>query len=136
MDQKFAPSKNPTIEDVDRQFAAWRKTSKLHEPIPSELWKAAANLCGTYLPYKIARKLRLNYTKLKEHMHALKTDLPIKKDPTAAAFIELDLGIPAMACQCVIKMQDSKGGKMTLQLQGDQCPDPIEICKAFWSRDS
>jgi hypothetical protein len=135
MSQEFAPTAKPTIEDVRRQFEAWRKTSKLHEPIPTELWIAAASLCATNPPYKIARKLRLNYTKLKDHVYALKTDLPIKKAP-AAAFIELDLGVPAMAYQCVIEMQDPKGGKMTVQLQGDQCPDPIDICKAFWRRDT
>jgi len=135
MNQKLAPAEKGTIEDVRRQFETWRKSSKLHEPIPAELWKAAVSLCGTYRPYIIARKLRLNYTKLKEHVHALKTDLPIKKAPTAA-FIELDFAAPAMAGQCVIEMQDPKGGKMTLQLSGDKCPDPIEICKAFWSRVS
>lgn len=134
---KFTPAAKPTIEDVRRQFEDWRKTSKLHEPIPTELWEGAASLCATHPTYKIARTLRLNYTKLKEHVHALKTDLPINKAPAvAAAFIELDLDIPSMACQCVIEMQDPKGGKMTLQLQADQCPDPLEICKAFWSRDS
>lgn len=135
MNRKFAPTETPTIENVSWQFDAWRKTSKLHEPIPAELWKAAASLCGTYRPYKIARELGLNYTKLKEHARALKTDLPIQKAP-AAAFIELDFDAPAMACQCVIEMQDAKGGKTTLQLKGDKCPDPIEICKAFWARQS
>ena len=135
MSQEFAPTVKPTVEDVKRQFEAWRKISKLHEPIPVELWKAAAGLCGAYRPYIVARKLRLNYTKLKQHVHALKDDLPIKKAP-AATFIELDWVAPAMAGQCVIQMQDPKGGRMTLQLNGDKCPDPIEICKAFWSRDS
>ena len=136
MSQEFAPTTEPTIEDVTRQFEAWRKTCRLHEPIPAELWKAAASLYGTYPPYKIARKLRLNYTKLKDHMHALNTDLPMKKALAAEGFVELDFGAPGMACQCVIEMQDSNGGKMTLQLKRDECPDPIEICKAFWRRDS
>ena len=137
MNEMFAPTDKPTIEDVRRQFKPWRKTSKLHEPIPAELWKAASSLCATNPPYKIARKLRLNYTKLKEHVHALKTNLPTRKAPAAAnAFIELDFGAPDMASECIIEMQDPKGGKMALHLIGDQCPDPIEICKAFWCRDS
>ena len=135
MYQEFASTENPTLEDVSRQFDAWRKTSKLHEPIPVQLWKAAASLCGTYRPYIIARKLRLNYTKLKEHVQALKMDLPIRKTPATATSIELDFGIPAMDSQCVIEMNDPNGGKMTLQLKGDKCPDPIDICKAFWRRD-
>ena len=134
MSQKFTPTKAPSIEDVTKQFEAWRKTSKLHEPIPAELWKAAASLCATYPTYKIARKLRLNYTKLKEHLPAFKSELPIKKATAAGAFIELDLASAGKQCQYVIEMQDSSGGKMRLQLKGHQCPDPIKLCKAFWSK--
>jgi len=133
MVQKFEPTQIPRIEDVTRQFEDWRKTSKLHEPIPAELWKAAASLCETHRPYIIARKLRLNYTKLKEHANALKTDLHVQKAPSAA-FIELDFGAPAIDRQCIIEMQNPKGGKMTLQFIGAQCPDPIEICKVFWNQ--
>jgi hypothetical protein len=136
MNGKFAPTEEPTLEEVSRQFDVWRKSSKLHEPIPAELWKAAASLCGTYRAYKIARRLRLNYTKLKEHVHALKPKLPIEKAPAATAFIELDFNTPAMVSQCVIEMQDPNGGKIALQLKGDKCPDPIDILKAFWSRKS
>ena len=136
MSQKFTPPTEPTIEDVKRQFEVWRKSSKLHEPIPAELWEAAASLCGTHRPYIIARKLRLNYTKLKEHVHAFKSDLPVKRAFAAATFLELDIGAPAVVSQCVIEMRDPNGGKMTLQLNGKKCPDPIEICKAFWNRDS
>ena len=135
MSQKFPPTKAPSIEDVAKQFEAWRKTSKLHEPIPAELWKAAASLCATYPTYKIARKLRLNYTKLKEHLPAFKSELPIKKAGAAAAFIELDLASAGKVCEYVIEMQDPGGGKMRLQLKGHQCLDPIEICKAFWGKD-
>ena len=135
MSQKFTPTKAPSIEEVTKQFEAWRKTSKLHEPIPAELWKAAASLCATSPAYKIARKLRLNYTKLKAQLHAFKPELPIKKAPAAAAFIELDLACAGKLCEYVIEMQDSSGGKMRLQLKGHQCPDPIKICKAFWGKD-
>lgn len=134
MYQKFTPTDAPTIEDVRERFEAWRKTSKLHEPIPAELWKAAAGLCETHRPYIVARKLQLNYTKLKEQVYALKPDLPVKAS-AGAAFIELDFGAHFTDSQCVIEMTDPKGGKMTLQLKGEKCPDPIEICKAFWNRD-
>ena len=135
MSQKFTPPKAPSIEEVTKQFEAWRKSSKLHEPIPAQLWKAAASLCATYPAYKIARKLRLNYTKLKEHLPAFESELPVKKAAGAATFIELDFASAGKHCEYVIEMQDTSGGKMRLQLKGPQCPDPIKICKAFWSED-
>ena len=133
MSQQFMPTAEPTIEDVSAKFETWRKTRKNRKPIPAKLWKAAVDLTANYPVYKIAKKLQLNYTQLKERAHAAKTDLPIEKAP---AFIELDFGPPAMASECVIQMQDPNGGEMTLQLKGDKCPDPIDICKAFWRRDS
>jgi hypothetical protein len=135
MSQKFPPPKAPSIEEVTKQFEAWRKTSKVHEPIPAQLWTAAASLWATYPAYKIARKLRLNYTKLKEHLPAFKSELPIKKAGATAAFIELDLASAGKLCEYVIEMQDPSGGKMRMQLKGHQCPDLIKICKAFWGKD-
>ena len=82
MSQDIKVTETLTIETVRRNFEAWRKTSKLHEPIPIELWKAAASLCKTQRPYIIARKLHLNYSKLKEHVDNSQVDLPAKKAPT------------------------------------------------------
>jgi len=133
MHQKLVPIHPPTIEDVKRQFEAWRSVRQPRQAIPAELWDAAACLCCTHRPYIVARQLRLNYTKLKEHAQALKIAPPMEKIP-AASFVELDFGALLSDRQCVIEMKDSKGGKTTLKLKGDQCPDPVEICKAFWSR--
>lgn len=131
MSQTFAPDEKPTVEEVKGQFEAWRKTRKLHEPIPAQLWKAAARLCGTHRPYIIARKLRLNYNKLKEYVEAA---LPVKKSHTDAGFVELGFASPNTVCEYVIEMQDPNGCKMRLHSKGNPCPDPIEICKAFWSK--
>jgi hypothetical protein len=136
MSQEFSSTETPTIEAVRRKFEAWRKTSKVHEPIPIELWKAAASLCHTQRPYIIARKLRLNYTKLKVHVDAARVDLPAKKAPTEGGFVDLGFTSPPAACEYVIEMQDAVGGKMRFQFKGNQSPDPMEICKAFWGKGS
>jgi hypothetical protein len=136
MSQEFSSTETPTIETVRRKFEAWRKTSKLHEPIPAELWKAAASLCKTHRAYIIARKLRLNYTKLKEHVDSSQVDLPAKKAPTEAGFVDLGFASPPAACEYVIEMRDPAGGKMRFQFKGDQSPDPMEILKAFWGKGS
>ena len=138
MSQDINATETPTIETVAKEFEAWRKTSKLHEPIPAELWKAAASLCKTHRPYIIARKLRLNYTKLKEHIAAAQAEIPAKKSPpTEAGFVELGFASPLPeVCEYVIEMQDPNGGKMRLQSKAHQSPDPIEICKAFWGKGS
>jgi hypothetical protein len=127
----------PTIEEVKEQFDTWRKTRKFQEPIPAELWNAAASLCGcgTHRPYIIAQKLGLNYTKLKQHLPASNTALPIKKAPAQTAFVELDLGTAPVPPECIVEMQDENGGQLKLHLKGQPCPDLIEIFTAFWRKD-
>jgi hypothetical protein len=136
MSQDIKVTETLTIETVRRNFEAWRKTSKLHEPIPIELWKAAASLCKTQRPYIIARKLRLNYSKLKEHVDSSQVDLPAKKALTETGFVDLGFASPPAGCEYVIEMQDPQGGKMRFQFKGNQRPDPMEICKAFWDKGS
>jgi hypothetical protein len=136
MSQDITGTETPSIESVRRRFEDWREIRKLHEPIPPELWKAAASLCTVHRAYIIARKLRLNYTKLKEHLDAAPADLPSKKTPTEADFVDLGFASPPCACEYVIEMQDPAGGKMRFQFKGHQSPDPMKICKAFWSKGS
>ena len=136
MSQQFNGTDTPTIETVLRKFEAWREIRKLHEPIPIDLWKAAARLCKTHRPYIIARKLRLNYTKLKEHVDSAQSDLPAKKTPTEAEFVDLGFAAPPAACEYVLEMQEPAGGKMRFEFKGNQSPDPMEICKAFWGKGS
>ena len=136
MSQQFNGTDTPTIETVLRKFEAWREIRKLQEPIPIDLWKAAASLCKTHRSYIIARKLRLNYTKLKEHVDSAQSDLPAKKTPTEAEFVDLGFAAPPAACEYVLEMQEPAGGKMRFEFKGNQSPDPMEICKAFWGKGS
>ena len=136
MSQDITGTDTPTIESVRREFEDWRESRKLHEPIPTELWKAAASLCTTHRAYIIARKLRLNYTKLKEHLDAAQADLPAKETSTEADFVDFGFAAFPGACEYVIEMQDPQGGKMRFQFKGNQSPDPMEICKVFWGKGS
>jgi hypothetical protein len=134
MSQQFSP----TIDQVKEQFDAWRKNKKLQKSIPDELWKAAASLCGhgTHRPYLIAKKLGLNYKKLKQHLPAANTTLPIKKAPAQTTFVEMDFATAPVFPECIVEMQDAKGGQLKFHLKGQRCPDLIEIVNAFWKKDS
>jgi hypothetical protein len=137
MRQQFRPTEKPTIEAVKEQFDNWRNTRKVQEPIPAELWNAAASLCGRgpQRPYLIAQKLGLNYSKLKQHLPASNTAPPIKKAPAQSAFVELDLGTARVPPECMVEMQDEKGRQLKFHLKGQSCPDLIEIFRAFFRKD-
>ena len=58
-------SKKPELEEVVKQFKAWR--SKPHARlIPEELWNAALGLLDRYSPSTICVHLRLNARRFKQ----------------------------------------------------------------------
>jgi hypothetical protein len=138
MPQKFPPTKKPTLEEVQEQFEAWRKASTSSESIPTELWNAAASLCGrgTRRPYLIAQKLGLNYKDLKQHLVNPASAPPMEKAPAQTAFVELDLGNAPLTPECRVEMQDEKGGQFKFHIKGQPCPDLIAVLNAFWRKGS
>jgi|SRR5271157_3644430 len=90
----------PSLEEVRGLFEGWRKEKKGRDPIPTELWEAAAALAGRHSIHEIARHLRLNHNTLKARVEARGGD--------ATAFI--DIG-PLMA---TIEMTKPSGEKMKI----------------------
>lgn len=138
MSQQFPLTAKPTLKEVKEQFEAWRKASKSNQSIPTELWNAAASLCGrgTRRPYLIAQKLGLNYKDLKQHLADPASVPPMEKAPAQNAFVELDLGNALGIPECRVEMQDEKGGQFKFHIKGQRCPDLIEILNAFWRKGS
>lgn len=59
-----------TLETVERQFEAWRNSrTKKSQPIPEQLWQAAASLCENYPITHVCRQLRLSFADLKSVFH-------------------------------------------------------------------
>ena len=114
---------HPTLEEVQEQFAQWRRDKKGREKIPETLWAAAAALAGRHPVFKIAETLRLNYNDLKER---------IGKDaetPGAPAFIEFKPVPAATVSECVIEIE-KPGAKMKISFKGGV--DVFGIAKSFW----
>jgi hypothetical protein len=69
-----------SLEAVEKQFDKWRRGRKKIEPIPAQLWKAAADLCKTHPISHVSRRLRLSFPDLKKRL------IPDKASPQ---FLEL-----------------------------------------------
>lgn len=122
-----------TMEEVQRQFDAWRETRKRRSPIPALLWEAAVGLAGQYSAHRIARTLRLNHTELRKRIDSVKT-----ADNTVASsavdFVECS--IPMMGNSgCLIEMEGRHGDKMRIFLAGERAVDLVGLGRSFWSRD-
>jgi hypothetical protein len=74
-----------TLETVRQHFEAWRsgRTNKC-QPIPEQLWQAAASLCENYSISHVCRHLRLSFSELKRRVSSAKV--------RPAQFMELDMG--------------------------------------------
>ena len=85
-------SHSAEVREVQESFQRWRSSKKQgREPIPSKLWRMAAELCETYSINRIARCLGLNYTALK-----VEVNRRLHRRHPKPAFVELTPGsVPA-----------------------------------------
>lgn len=133
MTEHILEAKAPALEQVVQQFETWRNTRKGRQPIPDLLWQAAVNLFPIYSTNKIARALRLDYTKLKKRIEDANSNSNIIQN-VSPDFIELDLGTsPAAAFECTLEIKSSSGSQLKMHWKDDRGFDALEVCKAFWS---
>jgi hypothetical protein len=123
----------PTMEEVQRQFDAWRKTRKRRTSIPALLWEAAVGLAGRYSPHRISKTLRLNHTELRKRIDGARAADNAAASP-AVDFVEYS--IPVMGNSgCLIEMEGRHGDKMRIFLAGERPVDLVGLGRSFWSRD-
>ena len=60
--EEITQAAQPTFEEVKDKLENWRKNKTNHrEPIPKELWQAAADLAGGHSINTVSKALRLSY---------------------------------------------------------------------------
>lgn len=121
-----------TLAEVAKMFAAWRSTKQHREPIPKELWDAAASLTNTYSIYQISKSLSLCYTTLKKRTET-RTKRQSTSLPTSPDFIDVDFS-PAAPAECCIEMEHHNGNRMRMHFKGKVELDLQIIAESFWSK--
>ncbi|MGC9195376.1 MAG: hypothetical protein ACP5IL_07975 [Syntrophobacteraceae bacterium] len=72
------------LEIVRERFEKWRSIrANRREPIPDELWQAAAELCKAHPISNVCHRLRLSHPELKRHIAA---------SAQSPQFMEIDVG--------------------------------------------
>jgi hypothetical protein len=125
------------IQKTVEQFNQWRRTKKHREPIPPDLWKAAAKLSHDYSTTYIAKVLRLNYGDLKAHIEKLRSN-QTKKTGMAPRFREITPGPDgAVSCrhqastQCVVEMVNRFGDQMRIHISRGARMDLPQLTRSF-----
>lgn len=122
------------VEAVRDRLEAWRRSRRsLRERIPERLWQSAARLARTHGVHPIARALRLNYDHLKRRVGEGRETAEAGQ-ASEPAFVELDLGQPRSEAHCVVELEDRRGAKMTIRLEGASQVDVVGLAGAFWRK--
>jgi hypothetical protein len=111
--------------EIKGRFETWRTNRKyMREPIPDELWNAAADLSRRYPPSLVGRTLKLDSSKLKKLLIKRSPRTSTRKKPQAAFFQlpteialpEIGPSLPQNLNGCRLQIERSDGSRLTLTL--------------------
>ena len=115
------------IGRAQREFEQWRQRRRPRARIPEELWREAAELACAHGVNRTARALRLDYYSLKKRAAAA-----ARSGQRGPEFVELLAGgMAAPRSECVIEVEDPRGAKMRIRLQGGDLPDVAALLGVF-----
>lgn len=115
-----------TIDEACARFEEWRKNRQGKNPIPDELWSAAA---------KLARKDGINRTAAELHLDGgkLKRLMGAKAAPRkpVAAFVELLAPRAVSVPECTVELE-GRHGRVRIHLKGASASDLAALSRALW----
>ena len=130
------------LEGIKRRLQGWRAQRKPGEHIPAPLWAAAVEAAKVHGVYRVAIDLRLDFAGLQRRIEGTGATAP--RGPVAPKFVELltsTAAAPAPAAtsvatsgrhECVVEMENARGAKMRVQLDGPGMVALAGLCSAFW----
>lgn len=129
-----ARGRGESLERIERRFRRWRESRKRGERIPVALWAAAVGLTKEHGLHRIAQELRVDYDGLKKRLeHA---GGAARAGNVDTRFVELMVSpAPAAAslCECALELQNARGAKMRVELNGNGLAGLAGLCSALWS---
>lgn len=133
------PSKMSTavsLDALEKRFQHWRDGHKGRVRIADELWSAAGAAARVHGVHSTARRLHLEYRKLKGFAGSAALprgkDLPAVKagGKMATRFIELT-GAPIGQPRCTVELHNGVGATLRIELQGGDLSALAGITHAF-----
>ena len=122
-----------SLEELDQRFRRWRESRKRGDHIPPALWEAAVGMAREHGVPRIANKLRLDYGGLKRRLEGAPGEA--QAGAAGTEFVEL-FAAPATTAagmrECVIELENARGAKMRVELNGAGLAGLAHLCSAFW----
>ena len=123
-----------SLEQVEQRFRRWRESRKQGQRIAADLWAAAAGLAKQQGVHRVARELRLDYNGLKKRVGQVGP--ATRSSKIDAQFVELfaaPASTAAPVCECAVELENARGAKMRVQLNGAGLAGLASLCSSFWS---
>ena len=132
--ERAAQVEGESLEGLDQRFRRWRESRKRGDQIPSALWDAAVGMAGAHGVRRVANKLRLDYGSLNRRVEGQS-----QADKADTEFVELFAAPPpaaptaaAVMRECVIELENARGAKMRVELNGAGLAGLAHLCRGFW----
>lgn len=122
------PTTSADLVATAAAFARWRDATPLGARIPEGLWSRAVELASTHGVGRVARTLRLDYSRLKRRMRG-ESAVPA---PAPAAFVELTLDLPAGGPGCVLALTDTRGRSLRIEWTRPVASEVAAVACRLW----
>lgn len=125
-----------SLDAVEKRFQQWRDGHEGRVRIPDELWSAAAAAARVHGLHSTARRLHLEYRKLKGFTGSpalpRRKAAPVVKTvgKTVTQFVELT-GAPIGQPRCTVELHNAVGATLRIELQGGDLSALSGITHAF-----
>jgi hypothetical protein len=120
-------------EKLRRKLELWRRTGQGRTP--ERLWREAVELARTAGVSRVARVLRLDYYGLRRRVQESLSSTMVQKPP-APSFVEVEIPSVRAMAQCVLKLEDRSGKRLTVELPAGNVAEVAGIAGALWSQRS
>jgi hypothetical protein len=126
--------------ELNTRFETWRTNRKyVREPIPDELWNAAADLSRRCPPSLVGRVLKLDPSRLKKLLIKRSARTSTRKKPQAAflqlpaeiALPEVGSSLPQNSIGCRLQIERPDGSRFTLTLSSLDLVSISRLCADF-----
>ena len=127
------------LQGIRQRLQDWRARRKPGERIPEPLWAEAVGAAREHGVYRVCIDLRLDYAGLKRRVEGIGARPP--RSRIAPKFVELLTGTATPAAtaaatvrpECVVELENARGAKLRVQLDGPGVAALAGLCSAFWS---
>src|SRR5262245_56907328 len=126
--------------ELKARFETWRANRKyVREPIPDELWNAAADLSRRYPTSLVGRVLKLDPSRLKKLLIKRSAHTSVRQKPQAAFFqLPTEIALPGAGSpllqsptSCRLQIERPDGSRLTLTLPSLDLASINRLCADF-----